>query len=72
MVRAVLLEVCGTQDLQHGSGWAAGDNNIVFYADDGGIAGRNPIWVQKNLTVVLMMFERVGLQTNIGNNKSMV
>ena len=29
---------------------------IYFYADDGQIAGRNPIWVQTALTAMVRMF----------------
>ena len=56
VVRAVLLEVCGPQESQHGSGWAAGEHNICFYADEERIAGRNPIWVQIALTDMVRMF----------------
>ena len=30
MVRAVLDVVCGPQEAQHGSGWAAGERNVIF------------------------------------------
>ena len=39
-------------------------------ADYGRILGRNPIWVQVNLTTIIQMFERVKLYTNLGNTKS--
>ena len=38
---------------------------MVFYADDGWIAGWDNIWVQDALTVKLVMFRRVGLETNL-------
>ena len=69
VVRAVLLEVCGTQEVHHRFGWSAGEHKICFYADDGRIAGRNPIWVQTILQAIVRMFERVGLQTNLGRTK---
>ena len=50
VVRAVLMEVFGTQEAHHGFGWASGEQKIVFYADDSRIAGRNPIWFHKTLT----------------------
>ena len=43
LVRAVLLEVFGPYESYHGFGSAAGKRNIIFYADDGRIAGRNLI-----------------------------
>ena len=72
VLRVVLIEICGSQEAQHWLGWEAGDHNIVLYADNGHIAGYNPIWVQTMLTVVVRMFERVGLQTNLGKTKSML
>ena len=39
VVRAVLLEVCGTQEAHHGFVWLEGEHNIVFYADDVWILG---------------------------------
>ena len=45
VLRAVLLEVYGPQKAHHKFGWAAGEHCIVFYADNGRIVGRNPIWV---------------------------
>ena len=64
VVRAALMEVCGTQESQHGFGWAVGEHNICFYADDRRIEGRNPIWVHTALTAMVIMFDRVGLQKN--------
>ena len=43
-----------------------GEHNIVFYADDGHIAGQNPIWVHTTLKVMVGIFKRVGLRRNIG------
>ena len=45
VVRAVLLVVCGTQEVQHGMGWATGERKLVFYADVRRISGRGNIWV---------------------------
>ena len=41
VVRAVLDMVCGPQEAQHGLGWAAGERNLIFYADSGRIAGKD-------------------------------
>ena len=43
-----------------------------LYADDGQIARRNLIWVQTTLTEMVRMFERVGLQKNLGKTKAIV
>ena len=53
-------------------GWATGERNLVFYKDDGRILGRDHIWAQDSLTVIVAMFRRVGLDTNLENTKSLV
>ena len=53
-------------------GWAAGETNMVLYADDGRIEGRYHIWVQYALPVTWEMFRRVGLRTNPENIKALV
>ena len=72
VVRAFLLELCRPQDLHHRLFWEAGEHNIVFYVEYGHVEGCNPIWVQKTLTAVLRMFERVLMLTNLGKTKPMV
>ena len=72
MVRAVLEEVCSLQEAQHGTGWVAGEINIVFYVDDGRIAGHDYEWLQDALDVTVAMFWRMGLETNLEKNKAMV
>ena len=59
VVRVVLMDVCRPQEVQHGMGWAAGENNIVLYAKNGHIEACNPIWVYTTLTVVIQIFNRV-------------
>ena len=39
VVRAVLNLVYSPQEAHHGTGWTAGETNLVFYADAGRIAG---------------------------------
>ena len=51
VVWAVLEKVCSPQEAQHGMGWAAGERNIVFYADEISIVGQDHDWVQDALTV---------------------
>ena len=72
VVRAVVLEVCRPQDRNHGLGWAVGVHNIIFYEDNGRIAGHNPIWVYMILTAAVRMFKRMGLLKNLGKTKAMV
>ena len=72
VVREVRLEVFGPHEAHHGFGWAVVEHNIVFYADDVRISGCKSIWVQTTLTAVVSIFDRVGLQTNLGKTRSMV
>ena len=72
VVRAVLDLVCGPQEAKHGLGWAAGERNVIFYADDVRIAGRYHEWVQDALLVTVEMFRSMGLKKNINNSKTMV
>ena len=72
MVRAVLAEVCGPQEAQHGMVWAEVERTLVFCMDDGRIAVRDHIWVQDTLMVTILMLKRVGLDTNIEKTKSLV
>ena len=66
----ILMEVCGPQESQHGLVWVTGKYGTVFYADNGGIMGRNPIWVQGTLTALVRMFGRDVLYTNLEKTKS--
>ena len=72
VVRAVLDVVYGPHEVQHGLGWAAGERNLVFYADDGRISGRDYQWVHYALALMVAMFCRIGLETNLKKIKSMV
>ena len=56
VLQAVLNVVCGPQEAQHGLGWAAGERNVIFYADDVRIAGRDHEWVQDVLLVTVAIF----------------
>ena len=40
VVRAVTDVVCGPQEAQNCMIWAAGEINLVFYANEGSIAGQ--------------------------------
>ena len=72
VVIAVLEVFFGPQESRHRMGWAAGERNLVFYADDGKIVGRDHIWVQDALTATVAMFSRVGLDTDLEETKALV
>ena len=43
----------------------------LFYADDGMVASSDPRWLQWDFTTLVGLFDRVGLQTNVGKTVSM-
>ena len=49
-----------------------GERNLIFYADDGRIAGRYHMWVQDEMSVTVAMFCRMGLGKNLEKTKTMV
>ena len=53
-------------------GWAEGKNNLIFYADNGRIGGRDHNWVQDALTVSVEMFQRMGLETKMEKTNALV
>ena len=42
VVQEVIEEVCGPQEAHRGMGRATGERNLVFYAYNGRITGRDP------------------------------
>ena len=72
VIREVIEEVFGPLESNHIMVWAVGERNLVFYADDRRIAGRDPDWVQEALEMTVDMFSRVGLETNLEKTRAMV
>ena len=44
----------------------------LFYADDGMVASYDPLWLQGAFNTLVGLFDRVGLQTNVGKIVGMV
>ena len=72
VVRAVIDMVGRPQEVQYVLGWEAGERNLVFYGNAVRIAGRDHVWVQYVLMVMVTMLRRIRLDTNLENTKSMV
>ena len=53
-------------------GWAAGERNLVFYADENRIVRRDHEWVQDTLTVTAALFRRIGIGANLKKTKTVV
>jgi len=45
---------------------------LLFYADDGMIASRDPAWLQEALTVLVVLFRRAGLEIKVKKTKVMI
>ena len=56
MIFNIMVNTVVRATLQCGVGWVAGDRNLIFYADDGRIGGRDNICVQDALMVTVAMF----------------
>ena len=44
----------------------------LFYADNGMVASSDLVWLQGAFNTLVGLFDRVGLQTNVGNTVGMV
>ena len=44
----------------------------VFCADDGMVVSLDPVWIQGAFKVLVAIFDRLGLLTNVGTTVSMV
>ena len=45
---------------------------VIFYVDDGYIASRDPDFLQRALNMLVEIFQRTGLETNIKKTQAMV
>ena len=55
----------------NGRGVSVRELLVLFYADDGLIASRNPEWLEWALNELSRLFESVGLKTNLEKTKAM-
>ena len=53
---------------KRGTGGGGQHQAALFYADDGMIASSDPRWLQWDFTVLVGLFDRVGLKTNHQKN----
>ena len=45
---------------------------VAFYIDGGLVACRDPVWLQSSFDVLVGLFERIGLLTNVAKTKVMM
>jgi hypothetical protein len=76
MVDAIVPEwfrqVLGDEVARDGVGEAVQLFIALFYVDNGRIGSRDPEQVQRAFDILIDLFERVGLFTNVGNMKAMI
>ena len=71
VVREWLRRALGEEAAKDGVAQMAARFIALFYVDDGFIASRDPVLLQKCLDILVAVFERVGLYTNVQKTKSM-
>ena len=72
VVQVFLDVVCGPHRYEHGLGWAEGERDVIFYANDSRVAGWDHEWVQDALPLTVAIFRRMGLEKNPEKSKTMV
>ena len=55
-----------------GFGYAVAEKAEFLYTDDGLVASTNPLWLQWKFDVIIGLFERLRLQTNVAKTVAMV
>jgi hypothetical protein len=71
VVREWLRQVLGDDAAQKGLGEAAHDHAVAFFVNDGLVMARCPEWLQSCFTILVNLFERIGLRTNAAKTKVM-
>ena len=72
VVREWLRQTLGVEVARQGLGDLARTILVAFYADDGVLSARCPEWLQNSFTILVGLFERVGLRTNAQKTKVMM
>ena len=76
LFRKLFLLVCKLDHLEIKGKLERGEEGrhqaALFYADDGMVAPSDPRWIQWAFNALAGLFERVGLQTNVGKTVNMV
>jgi hypothetical protein len=71
VVREWLRQSLGEEAARHGLGDLVKTKMVAFYADDGVLSARCPEWLQESFSILVGLFERVGLCTNAQKTKVM-
>jgi hypothetical protein len=71
VVREWLRQCLGDNAARMGIGEAVRDHVLVFFVDDGLVVARCPEWLQSSFTILIHLFESIGLKTNAAKTKDM-
>jgi hypothetical protein len=71
VVREWLRQCLGDDAAQMGIGEAVRDHVVAFFVDDGLVAARCPEWLQSSFSILICLFECIGLKTNAAKMKVM-
>jgi hypothetical protein len=72
VIREWLHWTFGEDAARNGIGDRVAEILVAFYVNDGLIASRDPVWLQKSLDILVGLFERIGLFMNAAKMKVMV
>ena len=72
VIREWLHHLIGEEVAWLGIRFEVRNRQVLFFADDGLLASRDPTWLQNSFDILISLFECVGLKTNAVKTKAMV
>jgi hypothetical protein len=71
VVREWLRQCLGDNAAWMGIGEAVRDHVVAFFVDNRIVAARCPEWLQSSFTILIHLFDRIGLKTNVAKTNVM-
>jgi hypothetical protein len=71
VVREWLHQAIGDNAMRKGIGDDVANWLVAFYIDNGLVASRDPVWLQSSFDILVSLFERIQLYTNVSKTKVM-
>jgi hypothetical protein len=68
----MLLEALRGEQLGGGDRSPHGHFFAVFYVDDAYLALRDPVFLQRAIDLIIKLFARIGLETNVQKTQAMI
>ena len=72
VLRHWVHEVVDEAEVQGETGREGRHQAALFYTDDSMVTSSDPTWIQGGFNALVGLFDRLGLQTNVGKTVSMV